>query len=482
MLISLRPVAVAFLVVFAFAVCASAQGPASPSPFAPFMDKTMRLDFYHTGAGGREILSLDQVVSDGPWAGSRTRLIDDTNLGPYLFEVIDRATNQAIYSRGFASIYGEWESTEEARQGVARTFHESLRFPWPKGPVQVVVKKRDRENAFREIWSTNVDPASRFVRAAEIAPQGRVWTVFESGPAGAKVDLLILGDGYSEAQLPKFHADVKRLVGVLFEHEPFKSRRGDFNVRAIDLPTPGSGVNRPRTGDYRRTPLGVSYNIFDSERYALTEDNRSVRNIASAAPYDFLEILINEEHYGGGGIFHDHATAAVDTAFAEYIFVHEFGHHFAALGDEYYTSDVAYETGVTDRPEPWEPNVTALKDPAGLKWKDLVEPGTPLPTPWDKAAYEEKSREVQEKRRQLRATNAPESEMNALLTSELEWSTPFLARQKYAGKVGAFEGAAYEPKGLYRPEADCIMFTRDKVGFCRVCQRAIARIIDMYSR
>jgi hypothetical protein len=463
-----------------YSMCASmAQAQSVFSTF--FTEKTMRLDYYHTG-GAQELFSLDQVVSDGPWAGSRTHLLDHTNLGPYFFEVVDRRTNQAIYSRGFASLYGEWETTAEPRQGVNRSFHESLRFPWPKGPVQVVVKKRDRANAFREVWSTVVDPASRFVTAAEAKPAGKVWTVFENGPAAAKVDLLILGDGYAELDMPKFHADVKRLTERLFETEPFKGRRADFNVRAIDLPAPRSGVNRPRTADYRRTPLGVSYNIFDSERYALTLDNRSTRDVASAAPYDFLEILINEAQYGGGGIFNDHATAAVDTAFADYIFVHEFGHHFAGLGDEYYTSDVAYDTGVADRPEPWEPNITALGDPARLKWKDLVDAGTPLPTPWDKEAYERKSAEIQARRRELRARNAPESEMNQLFTEELNWSTPFLAGMRYSRKVGAFEGSSYEAKGLYRPEADCIMFTRDKVGFCRVCQRAIARIIDMYAR
>jgi hypothetical protein len=461
---------------------AAASAVSAQPPFAAcFTEKTMRVDYYHTG-GEKETISLERVVSDGAWAGSRTRLIDDTNLGPYFFEVVDRATNQPIYSRGFASIYGEWESTDEPRQGISRTFHESLRFPWPRNPVQVVVKKRDRANAFREVWSTVIDPSSRFVTAADLKPAGKVWTVFENGPAATKVDILILGDGYAEAELPKFHADVKRLVEQLFATEPFKSRRADFNVRAIDLPTARSGVNRPRTADFRRTPVGVTYNVFDSERYALVMDDRSMRDIASAAPYDFLEVLINEQQYGGGGIFNDHATAAVDTAFADYIFVHEFGHHFAGLGDEYYTSDVAYETGVADRPEPWEPNITALKDPATLKWRDLVAAGTPLPTPWEKDAYEKKSREVQQRRGELRARNAPESEMNALFTAELEWSTPFLAGMKYARTVGAFEGASYEVKGLYRPEADCIMFTRDKVGFCRVCQRAIVRIIDMYSR
>jgi hypothetical protein len=465
----------------AAAVLMASHADAQSSYSSSFTETTMRVDYYHTG-GGQELFALDQVVSDGPWAGSRTQLVDDTNLGPYCFEVLDRATNRVLYSRGFASIYGEWESTEEPRQGLHRSFHESLRFPWPKAPVQVVVKKRDGRNAFREVWSTVVEPASRFVTAAETKAAGSVWTVFENGPAATKVDLLILGDGYAEADLAKFHADVKRLTDRLFATEPFRSKRSDFNVRAIDLPTPRSGVNRPRSGDFRRTALGVSYNIFDSERYALALDNRSMRDIASAAPYDFLEILINEQQYGGGGVFNSHATAAVDTAFADYIFVHEFGHHFAGLGDEYYTSDVAYQTGATDRPEPWEPNITALEDPATLKWKDLVEAGTPLPTPWDKDAYEKKSREIQARRRELRARNAPESEMNQLFTEEMNWSTPYLAGMTYSRKVGAFEGAAYEVKGLYRPEADCIMFTRDDVGFCRVCRRAIARVIDMYSK
>ena len=467
------------LLALALAVAPAAQ---SPSPFATFFtEKTMRVDFFHTG-GGREVLALDRVVSDGVWPGSRTKLVDDTNLGPYLFEVIDRNTNRVVYSRGFASIYGEWETTPEAGAGVSRTFHESLRFPWPKSPVQLVVKKRAPDNSFREVWSTLIDPGSRFVNRADLKPIGKAWAVFENGPAAAKVDLLILGDGYTEAELPKFHADVKRLVDQLFATEPFKSRKQDFNVRAIDLPTSESGVNRPQVGVFRRTQVSTEYNIFDSERYALTLDNRALRDVASAAPYEFLEILINEQHYGGGGIFNDFATAAVDTAFADYIFVHEFGHHFAGLGDEYYTSDVAYETGRKDIPEPWEPNITALHDPATLKWRDLVEPGTPLPTPWDKEAFEQKSREIQTRRRELRAKSAPESEMNALFTEEMAIETKLLGSMKYSGKVGAFEGASYEAKGLFRPEADCIMFTRDKVGFCRVCRRAIERVIDMYTK
>jgi hypothetical protein len=447
---------------------------------ADFTDRTMRVDYFHSGDASEEHISLDQVVSDGPWPGSRTQLLDELNLGKYFFEVVDRETNRVLYSRGFSSIYGEWETTPEAKK-VWRTYHESLRFPWPRRPVQVTLKKRDAQNAFRELWTTVIDPNSRFVVPADLPPRGQVWTLFENGPATEKVDLLLLGEGYTGAEMDKFHADAQRLVDALFQHEPFRSRKQDFNVRAIDLPAAQSGVSRPHAGVFRRSPLSAHYSTFDSERYVLSADNRTLRNLASAAPYEFLVILLNERTYGGGGIYNLQATVPADNAFAGYVFVHEFGHHFADLGDEYYTSDVAYETGAAALPEPWEANITALHDPEKLKWKDLVEAGTPLPTPWDKEEFEKHSREVQERRRKLRAAGAPEEEMEKLFRQQQEFETKFLAEMKYSAKVGAFEGARYEAKGLYRPAADCIMFTRDEVGFCPVCRRALERVINLYS-
>ena len=162
------------------------------------------------------------------------------------------------------------------------------------------------------------------------------------------------------------------------------------------------------------------------------------------------------------------------------MFIHEFGHHFAGLGDEYYTSDVAYETGGSEHPEPWEPNLTA--NGARPKWMGMVTQGTPLPTPWTKAAFEAHQREYQAERRKLREANVPETQMDELFRREQEWETKFLSAEKYAKNVGAFEGAGYEAKGLYRPEADCIMFTRDEVGFCDVCTRAIVRMIEMQTK
>ena len=467
--------------VVALALGGQIAGQVPPDFDTFFRDKTMRVDYMHSGGLGQEIIGLDQVVSDGSWAGSRTRLVDGLNLGKYLFEVLDRRTNRVLYSRGFASIYGEWETTAESRE-VYRSFHESLRFPWPKAPVQVVLKTRDAENSFHEIWSTVIDPDSRVVNPIDREPMGEVWPLFENGQPSQKVDLLVIGEGYTAVEIPKFHADATRLVNALFEEEPFRSRKGDFNVWGLDLPSAESGVSRPRAGQFRRTPLSAEYNIFDSERYVLTYDNRALRDAASAAPYEFLEILVNEEQYGGGGIFNFQATAAADTGFAEYVFIHEFGHHFAGLADEYYTSDVAYETGAAYHPEPWEPNVTALHDPDAVKWGDLIGADVPLPTPWDKTAFEEGSVAAQEERRQLRADGAAEAVIDRLFTDQMERETALLGGMEHAGKIGAFEGASYEPIGLYRPEVDCIMFTRNPVGFCSVCRRAIENVIDLYAR
>jgi hypothetical protein len=445
-----------------------------------FVDKTMRVDYFHTGGMGTEIVSLDRIVSDGPWAGSVTQLVDGTSLGKYRFLVHDAADGRLLYSRGFASIYGEWETTAEARE-THRTFHESLRFPWPKAHVRIVLEQRSAANAFEPFAELEVDPADRHVNPADLAPLGDVWTVFEHGPPQQKVDLVVLGEGYTADELPKFHDDVQRLVGRLFEYEPFRSRREDFNVRAIDLPAAESGISRPHGGKYRRNPMATQYSIFDSERYVLTFDNRTFRDVLSAAPYEFAVILVNEKQYGGGGIYNLQATAAVGSEFADYLFIHEFGHHFAALGDEYYTSPVAYETGAVEHVEPWEPNVTALKDPAQLKWRDMVASSTPLPTPWDKERFEAHAREIQERRVRLVEQQASEEAFDALFREQRAIEREMLSSMEHSGTVGAFEGASYEPRGLYRPEIDCIMFSRNMIRFCEVCRRALERIIDLYA-
>lgn len=445
---------------------------------APTAPRTVRLDYFHTGSATEERFALDGLALEGEWPGRPDRAIDDTNLGKYLFEVHDRVTNRLLYSRGFASIYGEWETTAEAKE-AHRTFHESLRFPAPSGPAQVVIKKRDRQNAFREVWSAVIDPASPTVDRAAPPANVRVWAVMKNGEPCDKVDILLMGDGYTAAEMDKWHQDARRLTGTLFAMSPFKEQRSRFNVWALDAPAQESGVARPSDGVYRHSPLRAMYDTFGSERYVLTFDNQRLREAAAAAPYEFIEIVVNDRKYGGGGIHNLYATVAADNATTPYIFVHEFGHHFAGLADEYYTSDVAYESPA-GRPEPWEPNVTA--DPKAAKWKELIEAATPLPTPWAKAAFEEHQKQIQERRREIRAKKLPESEMEALFRTELAATMKLFSQPPYGSQVGAFEGAMYEAKGYFRAQADCIMFTRNTSGFCAVCRRAIERVIDLYAR
>lgn len=441
---------------------------------------TLRLDYYHTGNAREERFSLDRVVIEPlPWPGNPARPIDDTNLGKYLFEVRDAGSGTLLYSRGFASVYGEWETTPEADQ-LDRTFHESLRFPRPAAPVRVVLKKRDRENHFQEVGSFKVDPADMFVDPAHPAPQELI-TIANHGPSAQKVDLLFLGDGYTAAERPLFEKQVRKLAETFFATPPFDERRTDFNLWAICPEARESGVARPSTGIYRRSPLGTTYDAFGSERYVLNFENRALRDVAAWAPYEFLVILVNNETYGGGGIFGLYSTLAGGNDWAPYLFIHEFGHHFAGLADEYYTSSVAYEIP-EERLEPWEVNVTALQDPKKLKWADLATPGVALPTPWPKEAFEEHSAKIQERRRQIRAERRPESEMSALFREQQAFDTKLLSSTPETRKVGAFEGANYAPKGYFRSQADCIMFTRDEVPFCAACRRGLETVIDLYTR
>ena len=438
----------------------------------------MRVDYYHTGDTTHEYFSMDRIVIEPlPWPGDPAKAIDDSNLGNYFFEVHDQASDKLLYSRGFSSVFGEWVTTSEA-QTLSRTFSESLRFPVPAATVKIILKKRE-DGTFHEVWNTIVDPKNKFVDLSRPPSPGPLLTLQKNGGPATKVDLLILGDGYSAAERPKFERDARRFTETLFTASPFREHRQDFNVWGLCPAAEESGVSRPSVGQYRRNPLGTAYDTFDTERYILTTENRALRDVASYAPYEFIEILVNGKTYGGGGIFNLYATVAADSEWAPYVFVHEFGHHFAGLADEYYTSQVAY-LPPAKRLEPWEPNATALLDPMNLKWRDLMTPDTPVPTPWRKEDFEKMESQIQAQRKELRAQNRPESEMDELFKKERKQEEELLGGDKFSGRVGAFEGANYEARGYYRPQENCIMFTRYK-AFCAVCSRAIERIISMYA-
>ncbi len=450
-----------------------------PMSFAE-QPRSMRVDFYHTGNRNLEIFSLDQVVLEPLlWSGNMLQPIDSTFRGQYAFSVVDSDSGEIAWSRSFSSIYGEWETTGEARE-INRTFHESLRFPAQSQSFDVIVSKRDDKNEFQEVWKARIDPNDYLVHQESAAYADHVVVIEQNGDPASKVDLLILGDGYTLAEKDKFIDRAKEMTQILFATSPFKERRSDFNVWAFAPLAAQSGVSRPSTGIYRDTPIGATYDAFRSERYVLTTDNKAFRRIASSVPYDFVEILTNSETYGGGGIYGLYGTVAADSEWGPYVFVHEFGHHFAGLADEYYTSSVAYEAP-DHIEEPYEPNVTALMDPAKLKWRHLVAQHTPLPTPWPKELYEEHSFAYQARRNKMREENVPESEMNALFRSNQDFAENLFSKANHRNDIGAFEGAKYQAKGFYRSALNCIMFTRTE-EFCAVCSAAIEEVIDEYTK
>jgi IgA peptidase M64/peptidase M64-like protein len=442
-----------------------------------FKDKTMRFDYFHTGTAMEEHFAFDQIVSDGIWGGSTTQLIDNLNLGKYQYRIYDSESGELIYSKGFASIYGEWETIPEAKEewGV---FHESVRFPWPIKSAKLEILKRDDDYNFQPIFEYVIEPNSRRINPTDLNSSFNVFNVVENGDPKTKVDIVVISEGYTADEMEKFREDAKSFAETLFDTEPFKSRKTDFNIRAVEVPAPNSGCNHPHQDIYKRSATSVSYSAFDSERYALGYNNKKIRDICSAVPYDNVAILMNDSIYGGGGIYNLYITAAVDNAYERYLYIHEFGHHFADLADEYYTSATAYEMGSTVQ-EPWELNVTAQTEKDKIKWADMIDDDTPIPTPWNKEEFDNHSIEIQKRRKELRASKAEESVLEALFKEQQEYEDKALANEKYAGKVGAFEGAQYHQHGLYRSAPNCMMYTRTNF-FCPACQRAINLVIDTH--
>ncbi|MCG8371194.1 MAG: IgA Peptidase M64, partial [Proteobacteria bacterium] len=274
---------------------------------------TMRVDYFHGGKHGAEMFSLDEVVVEPlPWTGNMAQPIDTTQRGKYLFEIVDPESGEIAWSRSFSSIYGEWETTAESRE-INRSFHESVRFPAQDSPFRLVIKKRGPGNVFEEVWRIDLDPADVLVHRESARYSGHVVAIHESGDPATKVDLLLMGDGYTAEERDAFVARARELTEVLFSTRPFDERKDDFNVWAVAPPAAVSGVSRPSTDTFRDSPIGATYDAFRSERYILSFDNKSMRRIASSAPYDFIEILTNSEVYGGGGIYGLFSTAAANS-------------------------------------------------------------------------------------------------------------------------------------------------------------------------
>lgn len=460
-----------------------------------FVDATLRVDTYHTGNAAEETVTLDRVLRQGSWAGSLRHLTDRFGVGRYLATVVDPVTGVVLFSKGYDSYFGEYRTTAAAEKGVQRTFQESVLIPCPKKPVRFSIAVRQRDGSLREIFATDIDPNSTSVVQAPLDAGVTVVQAAHAGDPHVKVDIAVLAEGYTAAQEKKFRADLARFVKLFFTQEPYASHRGSFNIAGVFKPSQESGASEPSWGVHRNTTLGATFDALGSERYVLTEENRRLRDLAAHVPYDALMIMVNSPRYGGGGIYNLYCTFTADNQWSSYVFLHEFGHSFGGLADEYYTSSVAYTDFYPKGVEPDAPNITALLDPANLKWKALVTPGTPIPTPWEKAdfdtmdlAYQKVREALNDKIAAAKRAGAPRAEVEKmqdeserLSLEHAEKVDAYLAKSRFVGQVGAFEGAGYSSTGLYRPMLDCIMFTKGAKPFCKVCQQALLRVIEHFA-
>ncbi|MFH1438840.1 MAG: M64 family metallopeptidase [Pseudomonadota bacterium] len=404
-----------------------------------FTDRAMRVDLQHTATADSETVGLDEIAMEPLWAGTRLYLVDPFGYGKYRFEVRDGATGRLIFSHGFCTLLGEYQSTEEA-QGIARTMSESLRFPYPRKPVTVRLHSRDRQGRLHEIFKIDIDPASLQVNKEKYHADLHVFDLHVGGKPENQVDLLILPDGYDKDEAEKMARDAARFARVFFDYEPFAGHRDHVSIRMIAAFSAQSGPDEPRKSIYNDTAFGTSFNTFGAERYLTTADNKTMRRAAALAPCDVIVIMVNTARYGGGGIYNSWSIFAADNEYDEYVYIHEFGHAFAGLADEYFVSggaydeDAFYPSGV----EPWEPNISAFLGgkKESVKWHEMIGEGAVLPTP---------------------------------------------SEDKYGNAVGVFEGGGYKSKGLFRGYLDCKMFHKGLVPFCPVCARSIERMIDYYT-
>lgn len=414
------------LLLFFCCFAAFAQG-AFDTYFEP---KSLRVDFALSGDFQEQTAALQHLREEPVWGGPRKNLIDSFGYGGYYVKVYDAQTKELIYSRGFNTLFEEWRTTEQAKK-ERQSWTNSVSVPYPKQPVEIEILARDKkDHRFYALMRIDVDPKSIFIDRGALKSH-RVVRLQDSGEPSEKVDLVFLPEGYTASEMEKFEADARRFMEALFATPPYDTRRSDFNIRAVDVPSEDSGTDVSGKGVFKHTAFNSGFYTFGLERYLTTSDMKSIRDALWNVPCDAIFILVNSATYGGGGIYNYYAMGTADNERTQKVFVHELGHSFAGLADEYFDSEVAYGDFYNLKFEPWEPNITTLVN-FDSKWKDLLPEGTAIPTPAPVEGNED--------------------------------------------KPGVYEGGGYVAKGIYRPMVHCMM--RDYHPFCPACRRAILRMID----
>ena len=416
-----------------------------------FTGRTLRLDYVFCGDVHHQSIYFARAYRTGAWAGRRHHLSEPALQGNGQVRVLDPENGETLYVNSFSTLFQEWQATEEAVH-VQKAFENCLQVPFPLHPVDIEVVLFDTHAKVSSQLRHRVDPSDILIR--ESADNGlQLAPILENGALEEAIDIVVVSEGYALKDREKFFHDARRAVDALFSHEPFKSYKKRFNVRAVFAPSADSGVSIPGRGEWKETAVRSHFDTFYSDRYLTTSSMWTLYDLIGTVPFEHVIVLANTAKYGGGGIFNSVTIMNSDHPTFVPVLVHEFGHAFGGLADEYAYGDNPETMYPTDT-EPWEPNLTTLVD-FDAKWADLLPEGTPIPTPLDKL-------EEQDVRRIWHTLSADEK---ASLNS----------------RVGVFEGGGYQTKGVYRPVQECRMRMNECELFCPVCYRSIVRMINYYT-
>lgn len=424
------------------AVCAAVAPGMSAAGFdRHFCDSTLRLDYIFGGIVSADGTPHCTVLYDGAvrtpgWAGRRHHLDSVPLAGNGTITLLDPVKGDTLYMTSFSTLFQEWLSTSEAVE-CQRAFENSFLVPVPRSDVRVSVDLRDSHGKLLGGIDHLLRPSDILIADRSNAPAAPHRWLHRGGDSDKVIDIAILAEGYTADEADKFYADAQTAVEAILSHEPFASRASDFNFVAVAAPSADSGVSVPGSGEWRSTAVNSNFNTFYSDRYLTTGHVRQIHECLTNIPYEHIIILANTPVYGGGGIYNFYTLTTAGHKNFRPVVVHEFGHSFGGLADEYFYADDPLAPGMYHSDfEPWEQNLTTLAD-FSSKWEDMLAEGTPRPTaPEDASRY----------------------------------------------PVGLYEGGGYQTLGVFRPADDCRMRTNTCAAFCPVCQRAISRVIDFYVR
>ena len=383
-------------------------------------DKTLRVDYIFSGTDKTQEISLDEMSCFDGWAGRRCNTDSVAVRGNGQISRTDAATGKVLYRQSFSTLFQEWQTTEEATR-LRRAFENVFLLPMPSAPAVVKVELYDFKGNISASISHTADPSDILIRKVDPVAAPHIY-IIENGSPEEKIDVAVVAEGYTADEAELFYADAQKAVDAILSHKPFDKYADRFNFVAVALPSSDSGVSVPGNGEWKKTALGSHFNTFYMDRYLTTLRLRQMHDALCGIPYEHIVILANTDTYGGGGIFNSYTLTTAHHPSFEPVVVHEFGHSFAGLADEYYYDDQYVEYYYPDC-EPWEQNITTLFD-FESKWKDMLD----------------------------------------------------------AGEAKLLEGAGYQSKGVYRGFEDCRMHTNRAEAFCPVCQRAIGRVIEFYTR